>query len=98
METHTTTMRSLILRVNDYLVVRVPVNRILGLCTQTGRLLGGLHQRSTFSRRLYVWERLITDSEFDPALFQGKQDPITGNLIGQVSQSCQFAVRLSTCL
>lgn len=54
MATHTTAMRSLTLRVNDYPAVRVPVNRIPGLSTQTGRLLGGLHQRSTFSRRLCV--------------------------------------------
>ncbi len=54
METYTTTMRSRISRDNDYLAVHVLVNHILDLCTQTGRLLGGLHQRSIYSRQRYV--------------------------------------------
>lgn len=54
MEIRTMAMRSPISRVNDCPDVHVPVNRILDLCIQMDRLLGGLPQRSTFSRRPYV--------------------------------------------
>ena len=88
-------MFSLIFKVNDYLAVLVKVNPIPDLSTLMGRLWGGLRRRLMFSRQPYVRWRVDPCNDVKTALFQFQANPNTGTVLGQVSQSCQFAVSSS---